>query len=98
MRVFNPDFGNLVVMATGFLLSFLVVRRLKASCLHLPKSASGLAMLEFDSPSLLLLFLWMVGSQNPVALWRTKLQHYINFPEIIIGFGGPPSLAEVKIR
>ena len=66
--IFHPDFGNLVVMATGFLLSFLVVRRLKASCLHLPKSASGLAMLEFDSPSLLLLFFWMVGEKHPKFL------------------------------
>ena len=66
--IFHPDFGNLAVMATGFLLSFLVVRRLKASCFDLPKSASGLAMLEFDSPSLLLLFFWMVGEKHPKFL------------------------------
>ena len=75
--IFHPDFGNLVVMATGFLLSFLVVRRLKASCLHLPKSASGLAMLEFDSPSLLLLFFWMVGEKYlkfiKIKSWLKKI-------------------------
>ena len=75
--IFHPDVGNLAVMATGFLLSFLVVRQLKASCLYLLNSASGLATLEFDSPSLLLLFFWMVGVKYPKFIksksWLKKI-------------------------
>ena len=94
--IFHPDVGNLAVMATGFLLSFLVVRQLKASCLYLLKSASGTGLVGVRL-SIALSIVWC-----PVSVKYPKFIHFISWLKkadfLTTGWGGVGAFPESRWR